>query len=104
MTALLLGSMNLLQVTPSSTPAVGGERTPESGPGGQDPWLSAHTDSRRLWVLLEGLDSSETRPFVTFLPRRPAKWHRLVGIRVREYERRKTRSPLCRERETVTPA
>lgn len=39
---------------------------------------------KEAWVLAEGSDSSETLPFVTFLPRRPAKWHRLVGIRVRE--------------------
>lgn len=73
--------------------------------GGQDSQPLAHVTPRRLWVpAAEGSDSHETHPFVTFLPRRPAKWHRLVGIRVREYERRKTSFPLWPEHETVTPA
>lgn len=53
-----------------------------------------HGVPRKLWVLAEASESPETGSFVTFLPRRPAKWHRLVGIRLRECERKKTSSTL----------
>lgn len=43
---------------------------------------------------LKDLNLQRTRPFVTALPRRPAKWHRTAEIRVKEREKKKTSSTV----------
>lgn len=47
--------------------------------------------------MVEGFDFLEIRFCVIFLLRRLVKWYRLVGIRVKERERRRISFLLCRE-------